>query len=86
LLSNNVIIQVAKQRSIISGNKDKCTDPTCPTEGEMKSPCANGKCTTPTTPSAKGAESIANHTPTEGRKSVEKKSKNKTLYVIPRLI
>jgi hypothetical protein len=85
LLSNNVIIQVAKQRGILPGNKEKCTDPTCPTEDEMKSSCANGNCTTPT-PSAKGAESIANHTPTEARRTVQKKSKNKTLYVIPRLI
>jgi len=64
-----------------SGNKDKCTDPTCPTEGEMESPCANGKCTTPTTPSAKGAESIANHTPTEGRKTAEKKSSGSSSVV-----
>jgi len=57
-----------------SGNKGKCTDQTCSTEGEKKFPCADGNCTTPTTPSAKVTESIAKHTPTEGIKTAEKKS------------
>lgn len=68
-LSNNVIIQVAKQRGILSGKKNQCTDRTCDNAGETNSSCANGNCTTTETPSTKRPESISTGTASEGRKT-----------------
>ena len=77
-LSNNVIIQVAKQKGVLSGTKN--------TEDEKKSPFANRNYTTPATPSYERGENIEKPTSTEKIKKTEKKGKNKAVYVIPRLI
>jgi len=75
-----------QKRGILSENKDKCTDHTCHAANETKSPCTNGNCTTPATTSAERVGNIVKPTAAEGRNSVEKKGKNRTLYVIPRYI
>jgi hypothetical protein len=81
-----LLFKLQKKRGVLSGNKDKCTDNTCNTEEQSKPPSANGNSTTPATTSTTGAESTANNTTPEGRKATENNSKNKTLYVKPRLI
>jgi hypothetical protein len=75
-----------QQRGTLSENKDKCTDHSCYTGDETKFPCTNGNCTTPATTSSESVGNNVKLTATERRKSVEKKGKNKTVYVVPRCI